>query len=62
MEFTNKNNGYNNNESNDEKDGIGEENLVKYGEFVSSYFSWLPLEEQKDKADKLKSITKKNKK
>ena len=34
------------------------EDATKYGEFVSSYFAWIPLEEQKEIAKKLQNITK----
>lgn len=34
------------------------EDSTKYGEFVSSYFAWMPLEEQKETANKLENITK----
>ena len=36
-----------------------EEDTTKYGEFISSYFAWLTLEQQKEEADKLENITKK---
>ncbi len=36
-----------------------QENVTKYGEFISSYFAWLNLDKQKEKADKLSNITKK---
>ena len=35
------------------------EDATKYGEFVSSYFGWISLEKQKDRAEELESITKK---
>ncbi len=35
------------------------EDCTKYGEFVSSYFAWVPLPEQKEKVEKLENITKK---
>ena len=35
------------------------EDTTKYGEFVSSYFAWIPLPEQKEKAKRLENITKK---
>ncbi len=38
------------------------EDSTKYGEFVSSYFAWLTLEGQKEKADELNNITKKKSK
>ncbi|MCI9063418.1 MAG: hypothetical protein HFJ17_02280 [Clostridia bacterium] len=33
------------------------EDTTKYGEFISSYFAWLSLPEQKDKVEKLENIT-----
>lgn len=36
------------------------EDVTKYGEFVSSYFAWLTLEQQKNKASKMENMTKKN--
>lgn len=36
------------------------EDTTKYGEFISSYFAWVSLPEQKAKAEKLQNITKKN--
>ena len=35
------------------------EDVTKYGEFVSSYFAWMTLEEQKDKVKQMENITKK---
>ncbi|MBO4293782.1 MAG: hypothetical protein J5881_05300 [Clostridia bacterium] len=35
------------------------EDATKYGEFVSSYFGWVSLEEQKKQVEKLENITKK---
>ena len=32
-------------------------NSTEFGEFVCSYFSWLPLEIQKEKAIRLSDIT-----
>lgn len=34
------------------------QNVTKYGEFISSYFAWLNLDKQKKNADKLSNITK----
>lgn len=34
------------------------ENTTQYGEFVSTYFAWIPLPEQKEKAEKMAKITK----
>ena len=38
------------------------EDATKYGEFVSSYFAWVSLPEQKEKVEELQEITKKDKK
>lgn len=35
------------------------EDTTKYGEFVSSYFAWISLPEQKEKAEKMQNMTKK---
>lgn len=43
------------------KDDKGKEDSTKYGEFISSYFAWLSLEEQKKRTDELSNITKENK-
>ena len=40
---------------------IGED-TTKYGEFVSTYFAWLPLQKQKERANELDNITKGQKK
>lgn len=34
------------------------EDDTKYGEFVSSYFAWMSLEEQKNRVDKMENMTK----
>lgn len=34
------------------------EDATKYGEFVCSYFAWISLPEQKEKAEELQDITK----
>ncbi len=34
------------------------EDATKYGEMVSSYFAWIPLAKQKEKAEKLDNVTK----
>lgn len=34
------------------------EDSTKYGEFISSYFSWVSLSGQKEKAQELEDITK----
>ncbi len=33
------------------------EDATKYGEFVSSYFAWLTLDGQKERADNLDKMT-----
>ena len=43
------------------KEQVGED-ATKYGEFISSYFAWISLPEQKEKAKKLENITKKEEK
>lgn len=40
------------------KDNIGE-NTTKYGEFVCTEYQWLPLEKQKEQAEKMANMTKK---
>lgn len=35
------------------------EDTTKYGEFISSYFAWISLPEQKAKAKKMQDMTKK---
>lgn len=35
------------------------EDATKYGEFVSSYFAWVSLPDQKEKVEELENITKK---
>ncbi len=34
------------------------EDVTKYGEFVTTYFSWVPLEKQKEIVENLEKITK----
>lgn len=38
------------------------ENTTKYGEQVCSEFAWLPIDKQKENAEKFSKITKSNKK
>ena len=38
------------------------EDATKYGEFVSSYFAWVPLPTQKERAKELDKMTKKKEK
>lgn len=35
------------------------EDATKYGEFISSYFAWVSLPDQKEKVERLENITKK---
>ena len=37
----------------------GHEDATKYGEFVSSYFAWLTLDKQKEKANDMEDMTNK---
>ena len=34
------------------------EDATQYGEFVSTYFAWIPLPKQKDNAEKMAEMTK----
>ncbi len=36
------------------------EDATQYGEFVSSYFAWISLPKQKEKAEELSKMTKEN--
>ena len=36
------------------------EDATQYGEFVSSYFEWISLPKQKEKAEELSKMTKEN--
>ena len=38
------------------------EDTTKYGEFVTSYFAWVPMSKQKENVKKLENITKKREK
>lgn len=44
--------------------GVSEvgEDATKYGEFISSYFAWVSLPQQKEKVEELQNMTKKSKK
>ena len=42
----------------EEKYEVGEDS-TKYGEFISSYFSWLTLDTQKKLAKRMENMTKK---
>ena len=35
------------------------EDATQYGEFISTYFAWIPLPKQKEKATEMADITKK---
>ena len=37
------------------------EDATQYGEFVSTYFAWIPLPNQKEKAENMVQMTKRNK-
>ena len=45
--------------SEDKKNNEDIEDTTKYGEFISSYFAWLTLEKQKEKAKDMDKITRK---
>ena len=36
-------------------------NTTKYGEFVCSFYQWLPLDKQKEQAEKMCKVTKRKK-
>ena len=38
------------------------EDATKYGEFISSYFAWVSLKDQKNRAGELENMTKKEEK
>lgn len=46
------------------ENGIAEvgEDATKYGEFISTYFAWVSLPQQKEKVEELQDITKKKEK
>ena len=46
---------------NEEKHEVGED-ATKYGEFISSYFAWISLPQQKEKAEELQDMTKRKEK
>ena len=37
------------------------EDATQYGEFISSYFAWVSLPEQKEKAEEMNKMTEENK-
>lgn len=42
----------------DKKNNKDIEDTTKYGEFISSYFAWLTLDKQKEKAKDMDKMTK----
>lgn len=40
---------------------VGEDS-TKYGEFISTYFAWISLPDQKEKVEELENVTKKKEK
>lgn len=38
---------------------VGEDN-TKYGEFISTYFAWIPLNKQKERAREMEKMTQKD--
>lgn len=38
------------------------EDTTRYGEFVTSYFAWVPMSKQKENVKRLENITKKREK
>ena len=38
---------------------VGEDN-TKYGEFISTYFAWIPLSKQKERAREMEKMTQKD--
>lgn len=46
----------------DKKDQIimeAGEDCTKYGEFITSYFAWVPISYQKEKTEEIENMTKK---
>ncbi len=50
-----------NNKKKKELENIDDENVTKYGEQVCTRFAWLPLEKQKENANKFDKMTKNKK-
>ena len=44
------------------KKNINENKDNNYGEYICSYFGWIPISKQKDRAEELDKMTKKGKK
>lgn len=38
-------------------DELIKDDATMYGEFVSSYFAWIPLKKQKERAEELEEMT-----
>lgn len=49
-------------EDNRDKNTENGEDATQYGEFVSSYFAWITLDDQKKRAEELNENTKKKEK
>ncbi len=45
------------NKNNVKHDDRNKEDATKYGEFISSFFSWTTLEKQKEKAEEMQKMT-----
>lgn len=43
-------------------DELIKDDATMYGEFVSSYFAWIPLKKQKERAEELEEMTTKKRK
>lgn len=52
------------NKENQVEVGVAEvgEDATRYGEFISPYFAWVSLPQQKENVERLEKITKNNKK
>lgn len=60
MDKYNQDDRYNNVENQSDMLKEDSKNETKYGEFVCSYFGWLPLSAQKERANELDKMTKKS--
>lgn len=49
-----------NNKKQDEEIKYNKDEDTKYGEFVCSYFSWITLSDQKQRAEEMSNMTKKD--
>ncbi len=43
-------------EKNTDKQRKEKEDITKYGEFISSFFSWITLDKQKENAEKMENM------